>query len=138
MRAESLGEILTEVPVVVVGRPEPPPVVVVVVLVVLAGPGPGEAPDVSHQRFVLGPAVGVVNLPAPVTEVVEAAPLSTEVGTLLHGAHTAEGVLQVGIHLPGHTWSYKKYYEGLLRLTWTFLLNLGVLISMKAAETAFM
>ena len=33
MRAESLGEILTEVPVVVVGRPEPPPVVVVVVLV---------------------------------------------------------------------------------------------------------
>ena len=99
MRAESLGEILTEVPVVVVGRPEPPPVVVVVVLVVLAGPGPGEAPDVSHQRFVLGPAVGVVNLPAPVTEVVEAAPLSTEVGTLLHGAHTAEGVLQVGVHL---------------------------------------
>ena len=33
VRAESLGEILTEVPVVVVGRPEPPPVVVVVVLV---------------------------------------------------------------------------------------------------------
>ena len=98
MRAECLGEVLTEVPVLVVAGPEPA-VVVVVVVVVLGSSGPGEAPDVSHERFVLRPAVGVVNLPAPVTEVVEAAPLSTEVGTLLHGAHTAEGVLQVGVHL---------------------------------------
>ena len=113
MRAESLGEILTEVPVVVVGRPEPPPVVVVVVLVVLAGPGPGEAPDVSHERFVLGPAVGVVNLPAAVAEIVEAALLTTEVRTLLHRAHTAQGVLQVGIHLHsnnGKTRNNQKVY----------------------------
>ena len=102
----------------VVGRPEPPPLVVVVVLVVVRGPGPGQAPDVSHQRFVLGPAVGVVNLPAAVAEVVEAGPLTTEVGTLLHGAHTAEGVLQVGIHLPGHTGSLQ---EILRRLTATDL-----------------
>ena len=98
VRPECLGEVLTEVPVLVVARPEPP-VVVVVVLVVLRGSGPGEAPDVSHQRFVLRPAVGVVELPAAVAEVVEASLLTTEVGTLLQGAHTAEGILQVGVHL---------------------------------------
>ena len=100
MRAECLGEVLTEVPVLVVAGPEPA-VVVVVVVVVLGGSGPGEAPDVSHERFVLGPAVRVVNLPAAVAEIVEAALLTTEVRTLLHGAHTAQGVLQVGVHLEG-------------------------------------
>ena len=102
MRPECLGEVLTEVPVLVVAGPEPA-VVVVVVVVVLGGSGPGEAPDVSHQRFVLRPAVGVVELPAAVAEIVEAALLTTEVRTLLHGAHTAEGVLQVGVHLTDHT-----------------------------------
>ena len=102
MRPESLGEVLTEVPVLVVARPEPP-VVVVVVLVVLRGSGPSEAPDVSHQRFVLRPAVGVVNLPAAVTEIVEAAFLTAEVRTLLQGAHAAQGILQVRVHLTEHT-----------------------------------
>lgn len=99
MRAEGLGEVLTEVPVLVVARGPEPPVVVVVVVVVLRGSGPREAPDVSHERFVLRPAVGVVNLPAAVTEIVEAAFLTAEVRTLLQGAHTAQGVLQVGVHL---------------------------------------
>ena len=102
MRAEGLGEVLTEVPVLVVAGPEPS-VVVVEVLMVLGGSSSGEAPDVSHQRFVLRPAVGVVELPAAVTEIVEAGFLTTEVGTLLHGAHAAQGVLQVGIHLTDHT-----------------------------------
>ena len=99
MRTEGLGEVLTEVPVLIVARGPEPPVVVVVVVVVLRGSGPREAPDVSHERFVLGPTVGVVNLPAAVTEIVEAAFLTTEVRTLLQGAHTAQGVLQVGVHL---------------------------------------
>ena len=53
-----------------------------VVVVVLTGPGPGEAPDISHQRFVVGPA-GVLKVPAAVAEVVETAEVSTEVRTLL-------------------------------------------------------
>ena len=92
VRAEGLGEVLTEVPVLVVAGPEPS-VVVVEVLMVLGSSSSGEAPDVSHQRFVLRPAVGVVELPAAVTEIVEAGFLTTEVGTLLHGAHAAQGVL---------------------------------------------
>ena len=77
--------------------------VVVVVVVVLTSPGPGQAPDVPHERLVERPSVGVVNLPAAVTEIVEAGFLTTEVGTLLHGAHAAQSVLQVGIHLTDHT-----------------------------------
>ena len=101
MRAKGLGEVLTEISVLVVAGPEPPGVVVVV-LVVLAGPGSGQAPDVSHERLVLRPAGGVVDLPAPVTEVVEAALLPAEVRTLLQGAHAAEAVLQVWVHLRSH------------------------------------
>ena len=102
MRPEGLGEILTEVPVLVVAGPEPA-VVVVEVLVVLRSPGPGETPDVSHERFVLRAAVGVVELPAAVAEIVEASFLTTEVRTLLQGAHAAQGILQVGVHLTEHT-----------------------------------
>ena len=53
-----------------------------VVVVVLTGPGPGQASDISHQRFVVGPA-GVLKVPAAVAEVVETAEISTEVRTLL-------------------------------------------------------
>ena len=102
VRPEGLGEVFTEVPVLVVAGPEPS-VVVVEVLMVLRSSSSGEAPDVSHQRFVLRPAVGVVELPAAVTEIVEAGFLTTEVGTLLHGAHAAQSVLQVGVHLTDHT-----------------------------------
>ena len=102
-RAEGLGEVLTEISVLVVAGPEPPGVVVVVMLVVvLASPGPGQTPDVSHERFVLSPAGGVVDLPAAVTEIVEATLLPAEVRTLLQVAHTAEAVLQVWVHLRSH------------------------------------
>ena len=58
------------------------PVPAAAVVVVLTGPGPGEAPDISHQRFVVRPA-GVLKVPAAVAEVVETAEVSTEVWTLL-------------------------------------------------------
>ena len=102
VRAEGLGEVLTEISVLVVAGPEPPGVVVVVAVVVLAGPGPCQTPDVSHKRFVLRPAGGVVDLPAAVTEIVEATLLPAEVRALLQEAHTAEAVLQVWVHLRSH------------------------------------
>ena len=74
-------------------------VVVVVVVVMLGCPGPGQAPDVPHEGLVVRPGVGVVSLPAAVTEVVEADLLPAEVRPLLHGTDAAQGVLQVGVNL---------------------------------------
>merc|ERR1719318_1896474 len=69
-----------------------------IVVIVVRGPGPGEAPDVPHERLVVGPG-GVVEVPAAVAEVVEAPQVPAEVGPLLHATHGAEGVLQVRVNL---------------------------------------
>ena len=75
------------------------PVEVVVVVLVVVCPGPRDAPDVPHEGLVGGPQPLVGQLPAPVAEVVEAGPVATEVGTLLHAADTAQGVLEIRINL---------------------------------------
>jgi len=69
-----------------------------VVLVLLRAPCPGETPDVPHEGLVLGPR-GVVEIPATVAEVVEAAKIPAEVWALLHATHGAKGILKVGIYL---------------------------------------
>jgi len=69
-----------------------------VVLVLLGAPCPGETSDVPHEGLVLGPR-GVVEIPATVAEVVEAAKIPAEVWALLHATHGAKGVLKVGIYL---------------------------------------
>ena len=74
------------------------PVVVVVLLHLVVGPGSRDAADVPHQWLVVRPGL-VVEAPAVVAEVVEAGLLSTEVRPLLHGAHAAQGVLQVRVNL---------------------------------------
>jgi len=74
-------------------------VVVVVVVVMLTSPGPGDTPDVSHERLVERPSVSVMDLPATVTEIVEANSLSAEVRALLHCTHTAQCILQVWVNL---------------------------------------
>ena len=74
------------------------PVVVVVLLHLVVGPGSRDAADVPHQWLVVRPGL-VVEAPAVVAEVVEAGLLSTEVWPLLHGAHAAQGVLQVRVNL---------------------------------------
>lgn len=74
-------------------------VVVVVVVVMLTSPGPGDTPDVPHERLVERPSVSVMDLPATVTEIVEANSLSAEVRALLHCTHTAQCILQVWVNL---------------------------------------
>jgi len=76
-------------------------VVVMVSMVVpgLVGSGAGDAPDVPHQRLVLGPGGRVRQVPTRVAEVVEAGLLPTEVRTLLHRANAAQSILQIGINL---------------------------------------
>ena len=64
----------------------------------MCSPGPGQTPDVPHQWFVRGSA-SVLQVPAPVAEVVEAGEIPAEVRTLLHAAQRAQGVLQVRVHL---------------------------------------
>ena len=74
-------------------------VVVVVVVVVLTSPGPGDAPDVAHERLVKRPRVSMMDLPATVTEVVEANSLPAEVRALLDGTHAAQSILQLRVNL---------------------------------------
>ena len=93
----SLAEVVREIPAVDLG---PVPVVVVVVqVVVVVVPGPVHAADVPHEGLVGGPHAPVGQLPAPVTEVGEADPVTTEVGARLHLAEAAERVLEVRINL---------------------------------------
>ena len=93
----SLAEVVREIPAVDLG---PVPVVVVVVqVVVVVVPGPVHAADVPHEGLVGGPHAPVGQLPAPVTEVGEADPVTTEIGARLHLTEAAEGVLEVRINL---------------------------------------
>ena len=64
----------------------------------MGSPGPGQTTDVPHEGLVLRPA-GVLQVPAPVAEVVEAGEIPAEVGSLLHATEGAQSVLEVGIHL---------------------------------------
>ena len=75
------------------------PVEVVVEVLVVVGSGPGDAPNVPHEGLVGGPQPFMSQLPAPVAEVIEACPVATKVGTLLHTADTTQGVLKIGIDL---------------------------------------
>ena len=92
----SLAEVVRDIPAVDLG---PVPVVVVVVQVVVVGPGPVHASDVPHEGLVGGPHAPVGQLPAPVTEVGEADPVTTEVGARFHLTEAAERVLEVRINL---------------------------------------
>ena len=93
----SLAEVIREIPGVDLG---PVPVVVVVVqVVVVVVPGPVHAADVPHEGLVGGPHAPVGQLPAPVAEVGEAHPVTTEVGAGLHAADAADGVLEVRVNL---------------------------------------
>ena len=63
-----------------------------VVLVLLRVPCPRETPDVSHEGLVLWPR-RMVEIPAAMTEVVEATKIPAEVRALLHATHRAECIL---------------------------------------------
>ena len=98
VESRSLGEVVRQTPIDT-SVLDPGPVKVVVEVLVVVGPGPRDAADVAHEGLVDGPQPLVGQLPAPVAEVSEAHPVTTEVGARLHAADAADGVLEVRVNL---------------------------------------